>query len=87
MQNLAQVQDGRLVPPIRQDAHADGAKRPEEEKLIIVYDIGCFHQLHIASCCAYKIQSFRYSFPRWPDLKDCSEFNIFSNSYGLFYDE
>ena len=21
------------------------------------------------------------------DLKDCSEFNIFLNSYGLFYDE
>ena len=29
MQNLAQVQNGRLAPPMRQDAYADGAKRPE----------------------------------------------------------
>ena len=27
MQNLAKVQNGRLAPSIRQDAHADGAKR------------------------------------------------------------
>ena len=50
---------------MRQDAHADGAKRPEVKKKIIVYDVGFFHQLHIASCCVYKIQSVRYSFPRW----------------------
>ena len=37
MPNLAQAQKGRLAPPTRQDAHADGAKRPEVEKLIIVY--------------------------------------------------
>ena len=49
MQNLAQVQNGRLAPPMRQDAYADGAKRPEAEKLIIVYGVGFFHQLHIAS--------------------------------------
>ena len=65
MQNLAQVQNGRLAPPMRQDAYADGAKRPEAEKLIIVYGVGFFHQLHIASYCAYQIQSFRYSFSRW----------------------
>ena len=59
MQNLAQVQNWRLAPPIRQDAHADRVKRPAVEKLINVYDVGFFHQLHIASCCAYKIQSFK----------------------------
>ena len=45
MQNLAKVQNGRPALPMRQDAHADGAKRPEVEKLIIVYDVGFFHQL------------------------------------------
>ena len=65
MPNLAQVQNERLAPPNRQHAHADGAKRTEVTKLINVYDVGFFHQLHIASCCSYKIQSFRYSFPRW----------------------
>ena len=49
MQNLAQVQNEHLTLPIRQDAHADGAKRPEVEKLIILYDVGFFYQLHIAS--------------------------------------
>ena len=30
------------------------AQRPEEAELIIVYDVGFSHQLHLTSCCAYK---------------------------------
>ena len=56
-----------ILPQVLGKTDADGAKRPEVQKLIIVYDNGFFHQLHIAPCCVciYNIQSFWYSFSRW----------------------
>ena len=51
MHNLAQVQNGRLAPPITQDAHADRAKRLEVEKLIIVYNVDFLSAIHCILLC------------------------------------
>ena len=87
MQNLAQVQNGRLAPPIRQDARADGAKRQEVEKLIIVYDVGfsISYTLHLAVPTRFK--AFDIVSQGGADLKDFSEFNIFLNSLRAVYGE
>ena len=36
MQNFAQVQNGRLAPPMGHNAHTVGENRPEVEKLMII---------------------------------------------------
>ena len=63
-------------PPMRQDAHADGAKRPEVEKLIIVYNV-CFsitYTLHHAVPTRFK--AFDIVSQGGADLKDRSEFDF-----------
>ena len=56
------------------------------EKLIIVFDVvsSISYTLHLAVPTRFK--SFDIVSQGGADLKDCLEFNIFLNSYVLFYD-
>ena len=62
-----------------QNAHAVGAKRWEEKKLIIEYDCGTLHQPHFASCVPTVFGAFDLFFQDGADWKDRSGFNIFLN--------